>query len=216
MKKATAHPRNPELTRAHLIAAATQLMIAQGWSTTTVDQICAKAGLTKGSFFHHFPSKEAITRAAIDAWGDMGCRLYAQAWSNPDADPLDHLDRLFDIMISFTTENDQPCLCLIGMMAQELSLTHAEVRSACATHLATWTEMVVRLLGAAKQRHQPTAEWDADRVGWLLNSIWQGSMLIAKTRQTPDMLVSNIELARGYVKSLFVLPTSPPQRKEPR
>jgi TetR/AcrR family transcriptional repressor of nem operon len=194
--------RQPVATRDALIAAAQRLMLQQGYAATTVDQMCAEAGLTKGSFFHHFVSKEAIGRAAVDAWGAMGTRLYAQAWSDPDADPLDQFDRMLDIMIGFT-KREEPCICMVGMMAQELALTNAGMRDACADHLSVWTQSVVRLLIEAKRRRRIAADFSPARVGWLLNSIWQGSMLVAKVRRSPAMIVSNLELARTYVHSLF-------------
>lgn len=203
MSKPALTVRTPTETREQLLAAATALMLRQGYAQTSVDQICAEAGLTKGSFFHHFANKEALCAATIDAWGAMGESLYAAAWSDPDADPLDQLHRLFDIMISFTTDPDRPCLCMVGMMAQELSLTHPELGARCADHLARWTAPVTRLLTAAKRLHPPVIAFAPERVAWLLNSIWQGSMLIAKTRQTPALIASNINLARAYVDGLF-------------
>jgi TetR/AcrR family transcriptional repressor of nem operon len=202
-KPPTRHALQSAETRGRLVAAAQRLMLHQGYAATTVDQICAEVGMTKGSFFHHFASKEAICRAAVDAWGEMGTRLYAQAWQDPTVDPLQQLYRMLDIMISFTTTRDEPCLCMVGMMSQELALTNPALREVCAGHLDDWTRSVVRLLSEAKQRHRPAADFDPERIAWLLNSIWQGSMLIAKTRQTPDLIVSNLELVRAYVAGLF-------------
>ncbi|MBA3685889.1 MAG: TetR/AcrR family transcriptional regulator [Planctomycetes bacterium] len=208
MEKSTKHASQSEATQAKLIAAAQALMLRQGYAGTTVDEICAEAGLTKGSFFHHYASKEAICRAAVDAWGAMGTRLYAEASSDPNADPLDQLHRLFDIMISFTTR-DEPTLCMVGMMSQELALTNPAMRTVCAGHLEDWTRMVVRMLSEAKRVHWTAVDFDPVRVGWLLNAIWQGSMLIAKTRQSPEMIRSNLELARAYVVGLFANPPAP-------
>lgn len=211
MQKASKHARQSAESQERLIAATQGLMLRQGYAATTVDQICAEAKLTKGSFFHHYASKEAIGRAAIDAWGAMGTRLYAQAWSDPAMDPLDQLQRMLDIMISFATTREEPCLCMVGMMSQELALTNPELRAVCAKHLDDWTQHVVRLLSAAKRTRRPAVDFDPERVAWLLNSIWQGSMLIAKTRQTPHMIVSNLELTRAYVTSLFAALSATPR-----
>lgn len=197
--------RNPAESRAKLIGATVSLMLRQGFTATTVDQICAEAGLTKGSFFHYFDSKEAIGHAAVAWWGQMGTALYAEAWADDSLDPLAQLHRMFDIMIGFTQRPDGPCVCMVGMMSQELSQTHPLMREACSRELGVWTQNVAKLLSGAKEKHRPRQDFDPEAVAWFLNSIWQGSMLIGKTRQNPELIVSNLKLARAYIDSLFDL-----------
>jgi TetR/AcrR family transcriptional regulator, transcriptional repressor for nem operon len=221
MEKTTTSSRHGQRSaesQERLILAAQGLILRQGFAATTVDQICAEAGLTKGAFFHHFANKEAIGRAALDAWGAMGTRLYSAAWSDPTLDPLAQLHRMFDIMISFT-QREEPCTCVVGMLSQELAQSHPELAAVCARHLDDWTEHVVRLLEGAKQTHPAHMPFDSRRMAWLLNAIWQGSMLIAKTRRTPALIVSNIQLARTHVDALFhaapapAAPPPPPSRE---
>ncbi|HEX3135326.1 MAG TPA: TetR/AcrR family transcriptional regulator, partial [Planctomycetota bacterium] len=178
------------------------LILRQGYTATTVDQICSEAGLSKGSFFHHYTNKNALGLAAINAWGAMGTQLYSAAWSDPTLDPLVQFDRMLNIMISFT-KRDEPCACVIGMMSQELARSHPELAKRCAEHLDDWTQHIARLLDAAKKRRKPVTPFDSQRVGWFLNSVWQGSMLLGKVRQTPQLIVSNLEHARAYVHGLF-------------
>ncbi len=206
MSTATRKERAPAATRRRLVDAAIQLILKQGYAATTVDQICAAAGLTKGSFFHHFDSKEAIGRAAIEAWGDFGTALYAEAWKNPKADPLKQLHTMLDIMAGFTERPDQVCTCVVGMLSQELAQSHPELRAECARQLERWTENTARLLAAAKKKHAPSASFDPMAVAWFLNSLWQGSMLVGKTCQTPERIRANLKLARRFVDGLFVKP----------
>lgn len=205
MQTATPSKRNPAETKSRLVLATVNLMLRQGYSATTVDQICADAGLTKGSFFHYFDSKEAIGHAAVEWWGQMGTALYAEAWADESMDPLKQLHRMFDIMISFTRRPDDPCVCMVGMMSQELSQTHPLMREACSRELGIWTQNVATMLRRAKEKHRPCQDFDPEAVAWFLNSIWQGSMLIGKTRQNPDLIVSNLQMARAYVDGLFVV-----------
>lgn len=195
--------RPPESTRDRLIGATIRLMLRQGYAATSIDQICADAGTTKGGFFHHFPSKDAATRAAVEAWGAIGAHVYSPAWDDTESDPLDRLHRFLDIMSGLNASPDEPCLCMVGMMSQELALTNPAMRDACAVQLTTWTSAVAAMLAQAKQRHTPTRDFDPEAVAWLLNSIWQGSMLIAKTRQSPQTAVANLALVRDYVDALF-------------
>ncbi|NJL31801.1 MAG: TetR/AcrR family transcriptional regulator, partial [Phycisphaerales bacterium] len=59
-------------TRQKLVDAALYIIRLKGYSATTVDDICNKAGLTKGSFFHHFASKQDLAVAAATYFGEMG------------------------------------------------------------------------------------------------------------------------------------------------
>ena len=204
-KKATStkRERDPASTRQRLIDATVRRMLQQGFSGTSVDQICKAAGMTKGSFFHHFENKEAIGTAAVEWWGQMGTALYADAWKDPTLDPLEQLHRIFDIMVGFTRRNDEAVVCMVGMMSQEMSATNKVFQAACAKELNLWTENVARMLTAARKLHKPKTKFDPVQVAWFLNSLWQGSMLVGKTCRSQELIRHNLKLARDYVDGLF-------------
>jgi len=204
--------RRPEETRRKLVDATLRLMLRQGFAATTVDQICAAAKLTKGSFFHYFESKEAIGHAAVDAFAAMGMELYSEAWRDPKLDPLAQVHKIFDIMIGFN-RRDEPCVCMVGMMSQEMALKYPAMRRACDLHLTNWAKMVSALLAAAKKSRRPAVDFDPEKVAWYLNCLWQGSMLIGKTRRSPEMIIENIRQARVHVDGLFGISPSRPISK---
>ena len=53
-------------SRTRLLNAAIDVIRTRGYSATRVEDICAAAGLTKGSFFHHFKSKDEIALAVVE------------------------------------------------------------------------------------------------------------------------------------------------------
>lgn len=55
-------------TRSHILAAAEQSFAERGYDITSVDSICLTAGVSKGAFYHHFPSKGAVFAALLDEW----------------------------------------------------------------------------------------------------------------------------------------------------
>jgi TetR/AcrR family transcriptional repressor of nem operon len=201
------HTKQPETTRRKLIEATTALMLRQGFNAATVDEICAEAGLTKGSFFHHFENKDDIGQAVVKAWGEFGQSVYGEAWKQP-GEPLEEIHRLFDIMDGLT-RRPEPCVCLVGMLSQEMSGEHPDFRAACARELGIWTEMFRSRLEAAKQQLKPAVNFDPAEVAWFINSLWQGSALIGKARQSTEMIRANLRLAKGYVDSLFAHPQRP-------
>lgn len=211
-KPAQTRSRNPAETRRELVAAATGLMLRQGFAGTTVDQICAEAGLSKGSFFHNFESKEAIGLAAMASFADAGMQLYAVATADADADPLAQLHRLIDIMAGLAREHGEQLMCVIGMLSQELAATNPTMRAAGAQHMRAWVSMAADLLAAAQRTHAPARPFDPEQVAWTLYSVWQGSMLIAKTLQRPQLVLDSVQHARAYIDLLFADISTPPTR----
>ncbi|MBI3173806.1 MAG: TetR/AcrR family transcriptional regulator [Chloroflexi bacterium] len=57
-----------EETRTQLINSAIKLFSIQGFNTASVDDICKDAGVSKGAFYHHFESKQALFLALLDVW----------------------------------------------------------------------------------------------------------------------------------------------------
>ena len=80
--------------RAKLLDAALSVIRHKGYSASTVDELCAAAGVTKGAFFHHFRSKDALGVAAADHWSETTSALFAEAAYHRHADPLDVVLRI--------------------------------------------------------------------------------------------------------------------------
>lgn len=195
--------RNPTETRQRLVSATKNLVLQQGFTGTGVDQICADAGVTKGAFFHHFKSKDEIGKAALADWADFGMNLYAAAKAEPAAYPLDHVHRFIDIMVGFVENTPTSVTCVVGIMSQELANANPGLREACSVYLADWTDFARELLDEAKAMQRPSVDFDSDDVAWFLNSLWQGSMLVAKTRRDPQITVRNLKRVRAHIDFLF-------------
>jgi AcrR family transcriptional regulator len=58
-------------TRAHLLDAAAQQFSLNGYAATSVDDICRLAGVSKGAFYHHFESKQALFLALLNTWLEL-------------------------------------------------------------------------------------------------------------------------------------------------
>ncbi|MBN2147944.1 MAG: TetR/AcrR family transcriptional regulator [Anaerolineales bacterium] len=57
-----------EETRNHLLEAANHLFSQHGYDATGVASICQQAGVSKGAFYHHFPTKQALFLALLESW----------------------------------------------------------------------------------------------------------------------------------------------------
>src|SRR5271166_2850200 len=78
-------------SKTRLLDAAMHVIRAKGYSATRVDDICEEAGLTKGSFFHHFKSKEELAMAAAEHFSAFADGVSAGALYKSRSDPLERL-----------------------------------------------------------------------------------------------------------------------------
>ena len=117
--------------RSALIAAAHATVRRQGYAATSVDEICAVAGVTKGAFFHHFESKEALAVAAAEGWTERARPMFELAPHNRLDDPLARLLGHIDFRLSMLDGPTEDYTCFVGTMVQEAYATSDRIRAAC-------------------------------------------------------------------------------------
>jgi TetR/AcrR family transcriptional repressor of nem operon len=93
--------------------------------------------------------------------------------------------------------------CLIGILAQELSFTHPDLRDVCQQAFLRIAHDFEKDLAAAKEAYAPDASFDPRGLSMLYVSIFQGSSLMAKAAENNAVLVDNIEQFRRYLQTLF-------------
>lgn len=74
-----------EETRTHILNAALALFSKNGYDATGVAEICQAAGVSKGAFYHHFPTKQAVFQALLEGWlAGLNARLETLLSGAPD------------------------------------------------------------------------------------------------------------------------------------
>src|SRR5689334_15819032 len=90
----------PHESKTKFLDAALRVIRTRGYTATRIDDVCVAAGLTKGSFFHHFKSKEELAIAAADHFSAMADRIFAAAPYQRAEDPLERLLGYVDFRIA--------------------------------------------------------------------------------------------------------------------
>src|SRR5664280_666348 len=157
-------PQEIPPSRTRLLDAALHLIRAKGYAATTVDDICHRAGVTKGSFFHHFKSKDDLALAAVAHWRAMTEGFFASAPYHEPLDPLDRLLGYVDFRAAILTGELADYTCLLGTLIQETYDTHPLIRTACDQALSSHVAELTRDIEAAKQLYAPAAAWTSECV----------------------------------------------------
>jgi TetR/AcrR family transcriptional repressor of nem operon len=194
--------------RTRLLDAALHVIRAQGYSATTVDDICRAAGFTKGAFFHHFRSKEDLAVAAAKHFSEMAERLFGTAPYRELGDPLERLLGYIDFRSAILAGPIPDFTCLLGTMVQETYDTHPAIRRACEAYIDVHAGGVAQDIALAKARYAPADAWSPESLALFTQAVLQGAFVLAKARGGPEVARESVAHLRRYIELLFHRPTS--------
>jgi TetR/AcrR family transcriptional repressor of nem operon len=190
-------------SRTKLLDAALDVFRAKGYTATRVEDICAAAGLTKGSFFHHFKTKDELAIAATGRWTEVTGALFRDADYHKPADPVDRVLGYIEFRKRLLRGSLAEYTCLLGTLIQEVYDTNPPIRMACEASISSHVATLIDDIDAARTAHAPGASWSAESLALHTQAVIQGSYIIAKARYGPDPAAESIEHLKRYVSGLF-------------
>ncbi len=181
-------PSSPpaENARTRLLNAALRLIREKGYGATTVDELCAAAGVTKGGFFHHFKSKEALGVAAAQHWSQMTGGLFAGAPYHQPADPLARVLAYIDFRSLLIDGPVPEFTCLAGTLVQEVHCSSPAIRDACADSIFGHAATLEQDIALAMQRYGTPAGVNAADLARHTQAVLQGGFILAKAAGEPE------------------------------
>jgi TetR/AcrR family transcriptional repressor of nem operon len=192
---------NASSTQDRIVDAATRLILERGYAATTVDQIVAAARVAKGSVYHFFDSKEAVGRAALDAYFQRGLAVVAVGSYTTVEDPvartfafLDHLEGVSPELWAHG--------CLGGTLSVELEALGPGMRDAVAGWMARIEQQLERMLEpAAAASRIPDGPTAGELAAQLLAAV-EGAIVVGRARGEPERIARAIREFRRYVRAI--------------
>jgi len=100
-------------SKERLMEAVKELIWTGSYGTTTIDQICDKAGVKRGSLYYFFDSKADVAEAAIEEdWQKK--RLGLDSMFSATIPPLERLEKYCEFNYQFQKEILAKCGCVLG------------------------------------------------------------------------------------------------------
>ena len=192
-------------SRLRLIRSAKDLFYAHGYNAVGVKEICDRAGVNKGSFYHFFPSKRELLIAVIESHAEWLGAVMQEA-ARPDLPALERVRRLFTLIGRFDGDVRRRLGhvvgCPFGNLAAELSSQDETVRrkiDGVFSHGISFIETQLEEAIAAGQIEAIDTTVAAQGILAYL----EGTHLLAATRDSPDLVA---ELSDGALRLAGVRP----------
>jgi TetR/AcrR family transcriptional repressor of nem operon len=192
-----------DTARTRLLDAALRIVREKGFHATTVDELCAAAGVTKGAFFHHFRSKEDLGIAAAEHWSKVTSGLFAGAPYHAPNDPFDRVMGYLDFRAALIRGTTAEFTCLVGTMAQETFLTSPAIRDACFDSISGHAETLEADLATLITTRGLGEEISAKGLALHTQVVLQGAFILAKAKDDPSIAADSIAHLRRYFAFLF-------------
>jgi TetR/AcrR family transcriptional regulator, transcriptional repressor for nem operon len=194
--------RDPDGTRDKLLKAAFEEIYRRGFQAASLDTILAKAGVTKGALYHHFPDKASLGYAVVD---EVVQGLLMERWGvlePPTLDPVTALQRVLRGRAASVTTREVELGCPLNNLAQEMSPLDQRFRRGVNATFDLWTGAVAKDLERGQAEGTVRKDIDAQKMAAFVVASIEGSFGLAKGAQSATMLRSNLEVLSSFLESL--------------
>ncbi len=170
-------------------------MLRHGYAATSIDDICSRARVTKGSFYHFFKTKEEVALAVLNGFYERGRARLADGAYLEIADPHRRLRGFFDHLEMIGPELWRDG-CLMGNFACEFAESSQTIRRRVA---AMFTELVSTLSPIFKpiaRDHQ-----EADELAMQTLIAIEGAVIMARAYDDPPRIAAGLRCLRGLIEA---------------
>ena len=178
-------------TRQRIISAAQELIYARSYNEVGVQEICDRAAVKKGSFYHFFPSKRDLALAVLDQSQTVMYETIINKAFVADIPPLARIERFFTLVYDFHKQVKQDTGfvfgCPFGNLGCEMSTLDEDIRCKVDDILRAAEKPFEKALAEAVTRGDLPAI-DTAATARAIFAYVEGIMIYAKTRNDPELI----------------------------
>jgi len=188
-------------TRTRLLEAAYSLMLAKGYPATTVDEICQAAGVSKGSFYHFFKSKQQITLAMLEhhmagAQDEIEKGLDLTGVQGPER-TIRYVKHVEEGAEELWRDG-----CLIGSLGVELAETHPEVREKISQIFRDLVTHFEKVFTPLCQAHRGPDTPSPRELAEQMIMVIEGGVVLSRAHYDRRFVPQALRCFRRYLESL--------------
>jgi len=209
--------------RARLIDAMAALVHRRGYLAVGVGDVCAAAGVKKGSFYHFFASKRDLMLAALNQQWQVGHDHVIRVAFHADEPPLQRIERLLNMLaeleIANKTRDGNVLGCPFGNLAAEVGASEPMLTTRADKAFCELAAYIKEALKEAKRLGHLAPDVDVHNAADAIVAYFEGLALVAKTRNDPALIRRlgrrAVQLASEPTSSIRRGMTPRPKRRPP-
>lgn len=191
--------RRRDETRQRLVRTGTAMLSERSFASVGIEEVLAQAGVSRGSFYHFFPSKEAFGEAVIENYADYFKRKLSRLLADDTVNPLARFENYVEEIAQGVQKYQCTRGCLIGALSQELGAHSESFRPKLEAVFDSWRRYVANCLRDAIAAGEIDQAFDAESAAEFFWYGWEGALLRMKLERSPEPLR---RFGRHFIASL--------------
>lgn len=187
-------------TKQDLLELGMQLLLKHGYADLGVATLLEQAGVPKGSFYHHFESKEDFGLQAIDTYMQGVHGALEAAFADNEREPLQQIRQFFEL-VAGSYKGEGYLGCLLGGLGQELAGVSPAFRAKVEECFNVIARRFEKALKVAKAHGQLREGIEPRELADLLVNCWEGAALRSRLRRSPGPLGQMLDFYFSAVRA---------------
>ncbi len=200
-------PRDGTATKERILDTAERLVIENGFAATSLDQVIAEAGTSKGAFFHHFTSKLDLAQSLVDRYATADIAHLHQAVDQVSLLTEDPVERVIGFLRIFEEAGDElmaaQSSCLYVSVLTERQLARSGTAEKIVEAIVAWRTVLSGMLREAFKARGLGDRIDPDALADHVFVTFEGAFLLSRSTNDPRHMRSQLTVLRQLTDTLL-------------
>jgi TetR/AcrR family transcriptional repressor of nem operon len=201
-------PKNGAPTRARILDTAERLVIENGFTATSVDQVIAESGTSKGAFFHHFSSKLDLAQSLVDRYAAADIAHLEQAVAHAAAQTDDPARQVIEFVRFFEAGADElmaaQSSCLYVSILTERQLADGGTAAQIGAAIVAWRTTLSAMLHDALAERPGAPVIDRDALADHVFVTFEGAFLLCRSTSDSTHMRAQLTALRQLLEALLI------------
>ena len=180
------------ITKRRLLDAGLATFLERGYNATGIQDLLVATSVPKGSFYHHFASKEDFALQVVDRYVAEVHVLLEQALGDTERAPLERVRLFFDRLLAFYASQGY-LGSLLGLLGQELAAASTAFRRRIEDAFDGVARRLAETLEEARTRGDLAPDADPMQTATFMLNTWEGAALRSRLSRSPAPLEAALE-----------------------
>jgi len=197
-------------TKNRLMNIAERLILENGFVAMSIDDVYSEAGITKGGFFYHFESKNALAYALLQRYREVEAFTFSNLFKRAQeltSDPLQQMLVFVKLFAEMMEDMDgiHPG-CLVASITYENQHVNQQVRSITSEIVMDWRKLFREQIDKINQVYSQSTALSSNDLADMLSTIMEGGIVVSRALNDSTILVRQLMTYRSYIELLYRSP----------